>query len=154
MDATTPTLDARNTIPARLEKIGMSQGVFAKLCGTNKAEFSRMLNGLKPMSGSQTAEFYRMLDAVEEMVKLFSPLKPSLDEADAIREWLRSPSLPNLFALLSDAQLAQLKPSELTAANALLEKSEKESQKLESEIAALHEATRKMFGEWLENPTV
>jgi len=90
---------------------------------------------------------------LENLARFFAPMKIAFDQADSVKEWLRSPSLPNLFALLSDAQLAQLKPLELTAANALFEKSEKESQKLESEIAAINEATRKKFAEWLENPT-
>ncbi len=107
VEATVPTLDARNTIPARLEKLGMSQSFFAALCSTNKAEFSRLLNGQKPLSGEQTLDFCETLDRLEELVKFLEPMTFSWSDPQATREWLRNPVLPNLFQLLANVRDAQ-----------------------------------------------
>jgi hypothetical protein len=107
-----PTLDARNTIPARLEKLGMSQSFFAQLCGTNKAEFSRMMNGLKPMSGDQTERFYETLDALDDLVTLFEPCPIGWNDAEVIRDLIKFPNLPRLFAVLSAHIPAPQNPDE------------------------------------------
>jgi transcriptional regulator with XRE-family HTH domain len=137
---------------ARLARLGITQEFLATYIGLSQSEVSKIVSGVRPQ-GKGHQKINEALLELENLARFFAPMKIAFDQADSVKEWLRSPSLPNLFALLSDAQLAQLKPLELTAANALFEKSEKESQKLESEIAAINEATRKKFAEWLENPT-
>jgi hypothetical protein len=140
-----PTLDARNTIPARLEKLGMSQGFFAELCGSNKAEFSRLMNGIKPMSGSQTREFYAMLDSLEELTKFLEPMTWTWTDPQATREWLENPRFPSLFRILTDAQLRQLNTQDLTKLAAI----SAEGDRIQAETEATCEESQKLFLEWL-----
>jgi hypothetical protein len=85
----TGSLDATRTIPARIEGLGMSQGFFAEVCGSNKAEFSRLMNGVKPISGTQTEQFYKTLDALEELTQFFDVVPIAWNDAQTIRELLR-----------------------------------------------------------------
>jgi transcriptional regulator with XRE-family HTH domain len=105
MSTAVAALDARNTVPARLERLGMTQEFFAGLCGISKAELSRLLNGRKALSGDQTVEFYAMLSKLEELVKFLEPMKFSWNDPKATRAWLDSPSLPNLFTFLSNLRV-------------------------------------------------
>jgi hypothetical protein len=68
------SLDATRVIPLRLEALDMSATFFAELCSSNKTEFSRLMNGTKPLSGTQTIKFFKMLDALDAMVSQFSPM--------------------------------------------------------------------------------
>ncbi len=68
--SSTATLDALNTIPARLEKIGVSQRFFAIFCEVNQTEMSRLFRGWKLLTGDQTEKFYEALSELEELVAL------------------------------------------------------------------------------------
>jgi hypothetical protein len=85
MASVASTLDARNTIPARLDKLDVSQAFFAVYVGSNKAEFSRLMNGLKTMSGGQAEVFYGALDDLTWMIEHFFPLRPQMKPEDAPR---------------------------------------------------------------------
>jgi predicted transcriptional regulator len=140
------------SLAARIENLGVTQEFLATYVGLSQSEVSKLVSGVRPQ-GESHRKIDEALRELENLARFFSPMKIAFDEADVVKAWIHNPSLPNLFKLLSDAQLAQLKPSELTAANEMFAKSEKESEELESEIAAIHEATRKIFTEWLENPS-
>ena len=95
-----PSLDARNRIPARLDKIKMSGRFFSELCGVSQSDFVKMMNGGKPLTGPQTTTFYEALDALEELTRLLEPLSPRWEDPKLIREFIRTPRFPNLFATL------------------------------------------------------
>ena len=104
MTTAVPALDARNTIPARLERLGINQRFFSELCGISQTEFSRYMSGDKPLGGGQTEKFYQTLSTLEELATLFHPMQVRFKDAATVKEWLHSPTLPNLFALLTEAQ--------------------------------------------------
>jgi transcriptional regulator with XRE-family HTH domain len=134
---------------ARMSRLGITQEFLARYVGLSQSEISKILSGVRSQSFC-APQINDALRELEDVAECFHPMKPLFDDPDAVKQWISSPSLPRLFSLLSDAQLKLLTAEELTAANAI----SLECERLEEEIAALHEATRKMFGEWLENPTV
>jgi hypothetical protein len=83
-----PTLDARNTIPARLAQLDVSQSFFAEYCDLSKVDFSRILNGQKPMSGDQTEKFYAALADLEWAFDWYYPWKPPLSDARRLRNFI------------------------------------------------------------------
>jgi transcriptional regulator with XRE-family HTH domain len=131
----------------RMENLGVTQEFLARYVGLSQSEVSKLVSGVRPQ-GEGHRKINDALQELENVVEFFKPMKPLFDDADAVKEWLRSPSLPNLFALLSHAQLLQLNASELTAVNAI----SLDCERLEEEIAAIQEKTRKEFLAWLENP--
>ena len=74
-----PSLDARNLIPARLERLQVPHGFFAELCGLTKVEFSRLINGVKPMSRAQTLKFDATLNDLVVLTRIFYPAKLAWD---------------------------------------------------------------------------
>jgi hypothetical protein len=105
------TLDARNRVPARLANLGMSHSAFCELCGVHKVEFSRMLNGSRPLLASQSQDFDDLLTQLEEMSRLFHPLKPQFTDVNTVREWLNAPTMPNIFQLLGNVRVGPSLPN-------------------------------------------
>ena len=89
MASAVPTLDARNLIPARIEALGMTRTYFAEVCGSNKAEFSRLMSGAKPLGNRQTEDFYRTLDALEELSKMFDVVGIGWNDPETTRNLLK-----------------------------------------------------------------
>jgi hypothetical protein len=114
----------------------MSQGFFAELCGSNKTEFSRLMNGVKPMSGNQTREFYRVLGLCEELAQFLEPMPFTWTDPAATREFFKKPKFPVLFDALAAATSVSDAPQE--------------SKQTEAEDAL--SSTRDLFLEWLESP--
>jgi transcriptional regulator with XRE-family HTH domain len=145
MTTATPTIG--QDFAARIEALGISQEFLAQYVGLSQSEISKLISGVRPQ-GEGHRKINDALRDLENVVECFRPMKPLFDDADAVKEWLCSPSLPNLFKLLTDAQLKQLSAQELTTVNAMYA----EGERLEAEIATLQEETRKKFIDWLENP--
>lgn len=131
---------------ARMENLGVTQSFLAEYVGLSQSAISKAVNEL---TDSQRTKISDALRELESVASFFAPMKPLFEDADAVKQWLRSPVLPNLFKLLTDAQLLQLKASELTVVNELSAQGEA----IEERIAALEEKTRKEFLAWLENPS-
>jgi hypothetical protein len=148
MTTAAPTLDARSTIPARLEKLGMSHGFFAELCGTNKANFSRLISGEKPMSGDQTEAFYKMLASCEELVKFLEPLSWTWTNPSATRQWFENPRFPLLFQICSDERLLQLKWQDLQRLGVIAAISA-DGDRMEEEIEKINEEMQRLWLDWL-----
>lgn len=144
MTIATPTIG--QDFAARMERLGLTQTFLAEYTGLSQSAISKTVNEL---TDSQRTRINEALRELENVAEFFRPMKPLFDDAGAVKRWLASPSLPNLFALLSDAQLKKLDTTALTAVNAIYA----EGEKLEAEIAAINEATRKTFLDWLENPS-
>lgn len=154
-----PNAEQALDFAARIDRLGATQEFVGRFVGLSQSEVSRLVSGVRlPGDG------HRKLDAglreLENVAEFFLPMKPMFDDPDAVKEWLRSPSLPNLFKLLTDAQLAQLKTSELTAVNALFSKGDRLEEEIartqersEAAITRTHEEARRLFLDWLSNPS-
>jgi transcriptional regulator with XRE-family HTH domain len=139
----TPTTE--QDFAARMESLAVTQEFLARYVGLSQSEVSKLVSGVRPQ-GEGHRKINDALRDLESVVECFRPMKPLFDDADAVKEWLRCPSLPTLFKLLSDAQLKQLNAQELTSLNAIYA----EGERLEAEIAAIQEETRKRFIAWME----
>jgi transcriptional regulator with XRE-family HTH domain len=146
-----PPIDAttEQDFAARMDKLGVTQSFLAQYVGLSQSEVSKIVGGIRPQDSQRTKQIDEALQELEGVAVFFAPMKPAFEDADAVKAWLRSPVLPNLFKLLTDAQLLQLNASELTAVNAV----SSENERLEAEIAALQEKTRNEFTAWMENPS-
>ena len=131
-----------------MESLGVTQEFLARYVGLSQSEVSKLVSGVRPQ-GEGHRKINDALQELESVAEFFKPMKPMFDDADAVKKWLSSPSLPNLFSLLTDAQLLQLNVSELTAMNII----SADCERMEAEIAALQEKTQKEFIAWLENPS-
>jgi predicted transcriptional regulator len=131
---------------ARMEKIGVTQSFLAGYVGLSQSAISKAVNEL---TDSQRTRINEALRELEEMSAFFAPMKPLFGDAAAVKEWLRSPALPNLFKLLTDAQLMQLNTQELTQLNAI----SLQGDRLEEKIEASEQRTQRLFLDWLENPS-
>lgn len=135
------SLDARNQIPERLRRLGMSARFFSELCEISQRDFLRMLSGEKTLTGPQTLEFSRVLGLCEEFVRLLEPMPWIWSDPNATREFLRSPRFPSLFLVFSDAQLLQLDR---------INRLDADNERMEREIEESGLRTRDLFLSWLQ----
>lgn len=89
MATATSTLDARNTIPARLEKLGLSVSAFVGLTGDSKAQMSRYLNGDTRMPADEVERLNSALDVLEKLFIAFHPFRPDLRDGDTCGPLIR-----------------------------------------------------------------
>lgn len=73
MAAIVASLDAKRTIPQRLENLGISTRFFAELVGSSQSEVSKFLNE-KPLGGQRTIEWKKALDELEKVAEMFEPI--------------------------------------------------------------------------------
>lgn len=88
-----PSLDARHTIPKRLENLGISRTFFAAYCGDlSSAELSRLLSGQRNLGGERTVKLTGALRELESLVSLFKPVRLQFDTTDiqTIRQLARA----------------------------------------------------------------
>lgn len=130
---------------ARMESLGVTQEFLARYVGLSQSEVSKLVSGVRPQ-GEGHRKISDALRELETVAECFKPMKPLFDDADAVKNWLSSPNLPNLFALLSPAQLLKATSQELTSLNA----SYTESERLEGEISAVQEKSRQEWIKFLE----
>ena len=118
--AAAPAMDARSRIPARLSHLGMKHASFCELVGVHKVEFSRMLNGTRPLTAAQSLKFDETLRDLEDAANLLTPLKLDFNNVPAIRALLDCDMLdiPNLFKVLIDAAKSTPERTQLTAIHA------------------------------------
>jgi hypothetical protein len=145
MTAPVPALDAKVTIPARLEKLGMSQRFFSELCEVSQTDLSRMLSGTKPMSGEQTKAFYGKLKSLEELKDMLEPLSFAWTSPATVNDWLTNPRFPALFALLSSTRLRQLTTEDMARLNAI----SAEGDRIQAETEAIRKKSQEDFLAWL-----
>jgi transcriptional regulator with XRE-family HTH domain len=128
---------------ARMKQLGVTQEFLAAYTGLSQSAISKAVNEL---TDNQRTKIHNAIQELETVAECFKPMKPLFDDVDAVKKWLSSPNLPNLFALLSPAQLLKATSQELTSLNA----SYTESERLEGEIAAIQEKSRQEWITFLE----
>jgi|SRR5208282_1393043 len=130
---------------ARMESLGVTQEFLARYVGLSQPEVSKLVSGIRPQ-GEGHRKINDALRELENVAECFKPMKPLFDNVDAVKNWLASPNLPNLFALLSSAQLLKATPQELTCLSA----SYANCESLEDKIAATQEKSRQEWITFLE----
>jgi transcriptional regulator with XRE-family HTH domain len=143
----TPTTE--QDFAARMECLGVTQEFLARYVGLSQSEVSKLISGVRPQ-GEGHRKINDALQELEAIAACFAPMKPAFENADAVREWLRSPTLPNLFKLLTDAQLQYLDAAWLTSVSAI----SSDCERLEAEIAASHQQARDAWLEFLQSWTL
>jgi transcriptional regulator with XRE-family HTH domain len=141
---TTSTITGQD-FAARMDRLGVTQNFLSLYVGLSQSEISKIVGGIRPQGESHR----KISDALRELevaATYFYPMKPSFEDVNAVKAWLRSPALPNLFNLLTNAQLARLNASELTAVNAI----SRENERLEGEAVVIREQTQKSWLEFFE----
>jgi hypothetical protein len=127
---------------ARMERLGITQKFLGEYVGLTQSTISKTVN---ESTDGQRTKINEALRELEGVAAFFAPMKPLFDDVGAVKAWLRSPGLPNLFKLLSHTQLLQLKASALTTVNAM----SLECEHKEREIEAIQAKTQREFVAWL-----
>jgi hypothetical protein len=136
-----PPTEQELDFAARMERLGVVQQFLADYTGLSQSEVSKIVGGIRSQ-GEGHRKINDALHELEQVAAVFSPMKPAFEDANAVKAWRIRPDLPNLFRLLTDAQLQQLNASELTVVNARFA----ECERLEDETAAINEKSR---NDWL-----
>jgi hypothetical protein len=87
------SLDAANTLPVRLERIGVSRNFFAEYCGVSAADLSRCFTGVKKLDNQKSLKLDAALRELESLVEFCSPMPLRFDDVDQIRSLVRGSGL-------------------------------------------------------------
>jgi len=97
---------------ARMKRLGITQEFLAEYVGLSQSEVSKVVSGVRA-PGKSHRKIANALQELEAVAVFFAPMKPAFEDADAVKEWLHSPALPNLFKLLTSVPRSQQKKDDL-----------------------------------------
>ena len=143
MATTAPTIMPSDLV-ARMDRLSVTQEFLARYVGLSQPEVSKLISGVRPQ-GEGHRKIADALRELEGISAIFAPLQPQFKSVSDVKSFLQNPRLPNLFALLTPAQVVNLPGQDLTNLNAI----SLQGDALEREIAAIKAKSQEDFLAWL-----
>jgi transcriptional regulator with XRE-family HTH domain len=143
--ATTASTIMPSDLVARMDRLGVTQEFLARYVGLSQPEVSKLVSGVRPQ-GEGHRKIADALRELEGISAIFAPLQPQFKSVSDVKSFLQNPRLPNLFALLTPAQVVNIPGQDLTNLNAISLRGDRMEQEIkESEIR-----TRDLWVEFFE----